>query len=213
MSKRKRSMELIEIREGKKPMFKKKSVTDISQMLGDDLKFFDASFNTDATTTPTVVDLNSFAAGSTVFDRIGNKVAMRSLELRVRYSLEIITTNILARFVVVYDKNSNTAAPTWTQVFDAATIESQRLVNNRSRFTILMDKVIAINQTSGGGVQKGFFKKYIKLKDPSVQFASFEDSSNNQPVTGAISLMYISDVAAGTTDLDVVGTCRLRFVG
>lgn len=213
MSKRKASVSSMDIERKKKPMYKRPST--MGSAIGEELKFNDASFNTDATTTPTVVDLNNFAAGDTAITRDGNRIMMRSVELRVRYQLEVITTNALMRFVVLIDKNANGAAPTWLNVFDTATIESQRLVGNLSRYVILMDKVVPLNQSASnaGGVQKGFFKKYIKIKLPEIQLCSFGLSTASVPISNSLSLMYISDIAAGTADVDVSGTARLRFVG
>lgn len=202
----------------KKPVYKKQNAS-IGAAMSDELKFNDAAFNTDATTTPTVVDLNNFAAGDTAITRDGNRAMMRSIELRIRYSLEAITANGILRFVVVHDKNANGVAPTWngsttTSVFDSATPESQRQVSTLSRFTILMDKVIPVNQSSSaGGVQKGFFKKYIKIRTPELQLASWISGSATVPLSGSLSLMYISDLTAGVADVDIFGTSRLRFVG
>jgi len=179
-----------------------------------ELKFNDATFNTDATTTPTIVDLNNFAAGDTVLLRDGNKIAMRSLELRVRFALEAITTNALMRFVVVVDNNANQTAPTWTGVFDSATVDSQRLIGNMGRYTILMDKVIPLNQaSSAGGPQKGFFKKYIKIRDPEQQLVQYTAGTALVPMKNSLTLMYISDLSSGVADVDIQGTARLRYVG
>lgn len=188
--------------------------------LPEELKFNDVSFNTDATTTETVVDLNNFAAGDTVNLRDGNKTIQRSIELRVKLELEAITQNVVCRFVVVHDKNANAAAPTFsgsilTSVFDAATPQALRQISTLSRFTILMDKVVVVNQSASnaGGLQKAFFKKYIKIGNPDCQLASYGANTASIPMSGSLTLLYISDVAAGTTDINVSGTARLRFVG
>lgn len=187
--------------------------------LTDELKYNDVAFATDATTTATVVDLNNFAAGDTVNLRDGNKVSMRSLELRVALELEAITQNATCRFVVVVDKNANAAAPTFsgsvvTSVFDAATPAALRQISTMSRFTILMDKTFVINQSASnaGGVQKFFFKKYIKIA-PFLQLASWGSNAAGVPLSNSLSLLYISDVAAGVADVNVAGQARLRFVG
>lgn len=196
----------------KKPVYKRQSK--IMSGIGEELKFNDATFNTDATTTPTIVGLNTFAAGDTAITRDGNRIKCRSLELRIRYQLEAITANALLRFVVVHDKNANSTAPTWTLVFDSVDISSQRQIGALSRFTILMDKTITLNQlSSAGGVQKGFLKKYIKIREEDLQLTSFADGSSAIPYSNSLTLMYVSDLSSGVADVDVNGTCRLRFVG
>lgn len=177
-----------------------------------EIKYFDVSFATDASTTPAVGALNAVAAGDTNLLRDGNKIAMKALGIRFSMTNESIAQNVKTRVVIVLDHNANGASPAWTDVFDAATIESQRKVSNMSRFEILMDKVVVLNASTStaGAFQKGFFKKYIKM--PNV-IASYADGTGNSPITNALSIMYISDVASGLTDQDVTGTTRLYFHG
>ncbi|MEO5351338.1 MAG: hypothetical protein H7836_17100, partial [Magnetococcus sp. YQC-3] len=88
--------------------------------------------------------------------------------------------------------------------------ESLRTIGLLSRFDVLMDKTVSLNEGSGA-VQKLFFKKYIKIRDNSV--TSFVDGTASIPMTNSYNLLYLSDVAAGATDVNVFGQCRLRFVG
>jgi len=174
--------------------------------------YFDADLGGDATTTPTIVPLASVGAGDTNVVRDGNKIAMRSLNLRISYDTESIAQNVRARFVVVVDLQSNGTSPAWTDVYDSATIESQRLVSALPRFVVLMDKTVSINSTTStaGAFQKAFFKKHIKLPNIVANYAS---AAAAVALTNSLTLMYISDVAAGGTDLNVAGRSRLTFVG
>lgn len=186
-------------------------------MLGQELKFHDSAITSAANTTTAVVALSSMAAGDTAILRDGNRIMTKSLEVKLRLALDAITQNAVCRFVIVHDKNANASAITWSGalgVFDAATPESQRNISTLSRYTILMDKIVVLNQGSGtgGAVQKGFIKKYVKIND-DLQLASYLDSTASIPVSGSLALIYLSDVAAGATDVAVTGTCRLRFVG
>lgn len=179
-----------------------------------ELKFNDTSFNTDATTTGAIIPLSNVATGDTVLLRDGNKIQVRSFELRVRLEAEAQAQNSVVRFLLVRDKNANnTAIPSIPVVLDAITPESLRLIANLSRFDILMDKTISLNQTSGtgGAVQKAFFKKYVKVRDPYV--TSYADGAAGVPISNSYTLLYFSDVVAGVTDTNVTGTCRMRFVG
>jgi hypothetical protein len=180
-----------------------------------ELKYNDVPFATDATTTGVVVPLNTFGAGDTALLRDGNKILMRSLELRVRLDMEAVAPNAVCRFIVVHDKNANLTSPTIagaTGVLDAITPESLRTISGMSRYTILMDKSFALNTASASAPQKMFFKKYIKLS-PELQLASFYDGGSSVPVSGSLTLLYFSDIAAGATDVNVNGQSRLRFVG
>lgn len=182
----------------------------------DELRYFDVNFSTDATTTPSVGALNNMAAGDTNITRDANKISMKAIMLRVGYSNEAIAQNVRTRWVLVLDHNSNGASAAMTDVFDAATIESQRKVANLSRFTVLMDKVVTLNSTTStaGAFQKAFFKKYVKIPQDNINnIASYADGTAASPITNGLSLMYVSDVATGATDQDVIGTVRLFFLG
>uniref|UniRef100_UPI004048887E hypothetical protein n=1 Tax=Flavobacterium sp. TaxID=239 RepID=UPI004048887E len=136
--------------------------------------------------------------------------------MRIAYSNESIAQNVRTRWVIVADHNSNGASPAFTDVFDTATMESQRKVGNLSRFSILMDKVVTVNATTStaGAFQKGFFKKYIKIPQAGPDcVAAYADGTAVSPISNGLYIMYVSDVATGTTDQDIVGTIRLFFVG
>lgn len=194
----------------KKPRLVRQNAQAAITTLGHEIGYFDAAIAADASTTPVIVDLNAMAAGDTNITRDGNKIGMIALGLRIAYNIEAVTQNVRARFVVVLDKQPNGAAPTWLGVYDTATIESQRVVGSLSRYDILMDKVVTVNSTttSATALQKGFFKKYCKM--PNI-ISSFVSAAAGPPFTNSLSLMYISDVVAGVTDMDVSGTTRLYF--
>lgn len=181
--------------------------------LTQELKFNDTAFNTDATTTGAIIALSTFAAGDTSLLRDGNKILVRSFELRVRLELEAVTQNAVCRFLLVRDKNANIAAPPTIagSIITAVSPEALREIAYMSRYDVLMDKTITINEGSGA-VQKAFFKKYIKVPQDQA-LTSFSDGTAAIPVSNSYSLIYLSDVAAGATDVNVFGNCRMRFVG
>ena len=181
--------------------------------LAPELKYNDVTFTDDATTTATVVSLTNFAAGDTALLRDGNKIAPKSLNIRVKLTNEALTQSNVVRMMVVHDRQPNNAAPTLSLVLDSQSPTGQRLVGTASRFMILCDEVIVLNADggTGAGVQKAFWQKYLKL-DPKL-ITSFLDGSAGEPYSNGLYLMYIGDVAAGATDCDVSGSCRLRFFG
>lgn len=192
---------------------KKASVT-----LAAEKKFNDVAFATDATTTGTIVALNTIAAGDTALLRDGNKILCKTLYIKCNYVLEDISQSALMRFMLVVDKNANVAAPTiagsTTGPLESIAIQAQRQIASISRFHILMDEVIVLNQQggTGAGKTKGYFERFVKIPE-NLQLTQFFDGSASVPVSNGLSLMYFSDVAAGATDVDVAGTVRLRFIG
>lgn len=183
-----------------------------------ELKYNDVSFNTDATTTETVVALTTVAAGDTALLRDGNKVICKSLELRIHLTNEALTQSNVVRFVVVKSIQANAAAPTWssgnatTDVFDASTITARRATTTATKYKIIMDQTLVVNQfgSTGGALNMEYFHKYMKLPDEVTQYG---DGTASVPMTNAYYLLYLGSTAAGATDCDVVGTARLRFVG
>jgi len=190
--------------------FKAKTASAPMVGIGAELKFNTAAFGTDATTTPTIVPLTTFAAGDTVLLRDANKILAKSIDVRAHFTNEGAASGII-RLVVVLDKNANQSSPAWLDVFDSATVESQRLINNLSRFTILADDIIEMNLMQAAGVNH-LYHRYIKIAK-ELQMISFADGTSAVPVSNSLTLMYISNVVAGAADFDVAGNARLRFVG
>ncbi len=182
---------------------------------GPELKYHSVAFNTDATTTGTIVDLSTLAAGDTALLRDGNKINVKSFELRIAVEKEDIAPNATLRFLLVRDKQANIAAiPNITgYVLDAITPQSLRAIGFLSRFDILMDKTMVLNQTNStaGCLQKAFIKKYIKVRFDGI--TTFTDGTSAVPASNSYSLIYFSDITAGATDINILGQCRMRFIG
>lgn len=190
-----------------------------SMIIPDELKYNDVSISTDASTTETVVALTTFAAGDTALLRDGNKIVCKSIELRINMANEAVTQSNTVRFVLVKCMQCNATAPTWyqggvlTDVFDASTVTARRAIISASRYRILMDETIVVNQMTGVAASaptQAYFHKYLKLSQDVTQFF---DGTAAVPMTNAYYLMYVGSTASGVTDLDIAGTARLRFVG
>lgn len=180
-----------------------------------DVHYNDSTVATDATTTPVTLALNSVAAGDTIITRDGNKILQKALSLRIQWNNEAVTQNNRVRILVVHDMNANNATVAMGGVLISADIGSFTNTATKSRFTILWDKVIVMNQTADGSatvLNKGFMKKYIKIPVPC-QAAVYGDGTAQAPVTGGLTLYYVGDVVAGATDLDFSVNARLTFVG
>lgn len=181
--------------------------------IGEELKYNDVTVTGDVSTTPIVIALTTFASGDTALLRDGNKIICKSLEFKCLLVNETVASQY-GRFVLVQCKQPNNAAPTWagtpaTSVFDADTVTARRNVSTASLYTILMDTMVDMNQTSAV-VQQGYWKKYVKLPDVITLFV---DGTSGIPQTNAYYLMYCGSIASGAGDMDCNGTARLRFVG
>jgi hypothetical protein len=183
-----------------------------------ELKFNDSSFNADATTTGSVVALNQMAAGDTALLRDGNRIKMKSIQLKFTLELEAITQNAVCRFLIVYDRNTNLTNPTiataGTGPLDTITVQSLRQVATVSRFKVLYDKSFALNSTSdtATALQIQFEEVFVKIP-LDCQDTAFADGAAGAPISGGLYLMFFSNIAAGATDVNVAGQARLRFWG
>lgn len=187
-------------------------------LLAPELKYNDASFNADATTTGSVVALNQMAAGDTALLRDGNRIKMKSLQLKWTMELEALAQNAVCRFMVVYDRNTNITNPTiataGTGPLDTITVQSLRQVATVSRFKVLYDKVVPLNNTSdtAGALFITYEEAFIKIP-LDCQDTSFSDGASGAPMSGGLYLMFFSNIAAGAADVNVSGQARLRFWG
>lgn len=189
-----------------------------SALLTQELKFNDFSNAGDISTTGVIVDMTTFAAGDTALLRDGNKILAKSIQLRGTFATESLAQNAIVRYMIIHDKNSNGTAPTFAQVFSTTPIVthvySLKSIANASRFTTLLDRTIVINNQSdtAGAFAKAYIDEYIKVPE-SCQLVAFADGTSAVPISGSLSLMIISDVATGITDVDSALLGRLRFVG
>lgn len=186
--------------------------------IGQELKFNDVTFNTDASTTGTVVALNHMAAGDTALTRDGNKIRMKSIQLKWTSELESLAQNAVVRVMIVYDRQPNAAAPSIataaTGPLESISVNALRRVDTVTRFKVLYDNTYSLNNTNdtAGAFQIRFDECFVKIPE-DCQLASFVDGNAGAPSTGGLYLMYMSTVASGATDVSMDGRARLRFWG
>lgn len=168
--------------------------------------------------------------GAGICQRIGNKIALKSL--RVRFSLELTdkTGNPPqgARFMVVYDRQPNGVHPA-TNVILANIVSSNTITNGNwlssinpnfyDRFIVLCDKMFIIGGDVNGPVttqpaeQKGFLiDEFIKLKGLETQFGS---NTAGCPIadlnTGALYIVGFGDQDNNSETFYMSGQLRLRY--
>jgi len=174
-----------------------------------------ASYN--ANTTGVLTLLNGVATGTDFTNRIGRKIRLKSIYIRGYCQPEDQTTgNNLARMIVVYDMQSNGAAPTVTDILKSATSVAQLNLDNRDRFKVLIDKQLAMGQfdsTTAGATNAAAptihqIKKYKKL-NLEVLFNGTA-ATVGSIATGSIYMLTIGAVASGVGSTFTVSS-RIRF--
>lgn len=168
------------------------------------------------TTTPNIVLLNGVAVGTDFTDRIGRKTVMRSLYFRgAMYPADTVTVDTVNRIMIVYDAQSNGAAPGITDVLKSSSPVSQLNLNNRDRFRVLWDKCISAGgsqntatQAVSNGGNNFYLKKFKRLKH-EVLFGGTTNAIGSIQ-TGSLYLITLSNVAA-TDNMTLLYSTRVRF--
>lgn len=179
-------------------------------------------------TTGSIIPLNLIQAGSSFFNRVGRKVELRSIEFQmIQQPLNVSRANgtDTLRVAIVYDRQTNGALPALADIFqdteqngtNTTASQSGLNLNNRDRFSIVMDKrfmLPAATATAGvltnvwpnsmGGDKGaddgvGLIHEYRKLGGLLTHYKA--DSSPaviGDVATGALYLVVFADSTAGT---------------
>jgi len=170
------------------------------------------------TSTATFNLLNGIATGTDFTDRIGRKVNLKSLFIRYNVGPEDQTvTDNLVRILVVYDNQTNGAAPIIGDVLKSANSLSQLNLNNRDRFKVLWDKEIQLTFASNTATvavsfgQNGYCgKKFKSLRNLEMIFGGTAATVASIQ-TGSIYLITIGSATAGAASTFSFSS-RIRFV-
>jgi len=180
---------------------------------------------------PCIQNLVRVQQGAGIPNRIGNKIALKSLRLRgsVQTTGATGAPQQQGRFMIVYDRQVNGAYPAVNNILSDIGVSnvvapgdylSSINPNFYDRFIVLCDKIFIVGPvTTGGGEingpteQKGYIiDEFIKLKGLEVQFGT---STNNSPIadlnTGALYLIGWGDINNGNEASYMDMKCRLRF--
>lgn len=183
----------------------------------DELKTIDSTATTNIATTGLVNTISGVAAGTDYNNRIGRKIMMRSLLIRM--TLEPIATTSaptgdVVRVIVFYDTQTNGVLPTIAQLLQNSQFDDPLNLDNRDRFRIIMDKFIGMNPvtytagalTAGAPVVKTL-TKYRKFKLEGI--FSGVTSTVGSIATGGIFIAYISKNGTLT---NITWDARVRFI-
>jgi len=183
---------------------------------GKELNFVETAIATSANSTGTVTLLNGIAGGTSASQRVGRRVQMKSLEFKGRVEADSTTTVNLTRYAVVLDKQSNGAAPSVTDIYDAVAPQSLRNISNKARFWVLWDSglipVVGNNTTAGQQTDKSQhgIEFYKRINIP-VQYNSGVGGTVTDIQTNGLFFVAVGQQAAGTADSTISGQFRIRY--
>lgn len=182
---------------------------------GQETKYVDVATNITNlnSSTTNVILLSTIAQGAGQTQRIGRKAWLKSIQIKGRIYSSTTTTISGVRWALVYDAQTNKAAPVWTDIFDTAAYDTMKRDDNKNRFFILRDnigQVIGNSTTPATGQESFVIDCFVKIDKP-IEFASVGTGAIADTVSGGLFLVSIGEIAAGTAAAFMEFTSRLRF--
>lgn len=162
-----------------------------------------------ATGTGTLTLLNGVAQGTTATTRLGRRITMKSIYIRMQLQLAATTTgNCPLRLLVVYDKQTNATAPVATDILANDAVWGLNNLGNSRRFVTLFDEVVDTIGTAGPqGVNRVLYKKL----NHAVEFNAGSAGTVGDIQTGSVyALMYANNTTAVASIIGAMA-CRIRF--
>jgi len=184
-----------------------------------DAKYVDTTLAAYAlNTTGSVTHVSIVPTGTTVGSRDGK--AFRCTSVQVRGNAQADTTTLVGTGAayLVWDRQPNKALAAVTDILDSASSASLPKRENASRFKILKKWRWAFsgNNTTAGQINDTSIydvDDYVRLPSDCVATCTAADTTGviGNRVTGALLLVTVGDVGAGTADANLNVGVRLNF--
>lgn len=153
-------------------------------------------------TTGAVTLINGIAEAVGDEGRIGRQVTLKSVEVHGwNYSTASTGTDQGHRVLVVYDKQTNGAAPAITDILETVHPIDQREESKRTRFIVLMDKAFSLSRDGVAG-DSAMWKFYKKIDLPE-EFRGTAAAVTSISM-GGLYVITLGDQAAGSS----AGSCK-----
>lgn len=193
-----------------------------------------AAVPTSLSSTTASFPLNIVTIGSSAWNRVGRKITLKSLYLQGCF---VATGNLaasaghFARIVIIYDKQTNGALPSFNDVFTdqinqtggdvkSNTVFSQINLNNRDRFEVILDKRFWLPGSNSaatvtglnGGTNAGTVEEFRNLRNRETQYKAdsipgvIGDINN-----GALVMFTFGDLNGATAPWQFAFSCRVKY--
>ena len=168
-------------------------------------------------TTGSVTLLNTIAQGAAVTQRVGKKVVLKGLQCRGNLQNGSTANSNDVAFMIVYDKRPTGALPAVTDILTAATSQAMNNDANAGRFSIIKryDDILIGNLTAAANYTEAAVKScdwWLDLKSKPVVYKAAGTGAIGDIEEGALYLVTVGQVAAGTAAAAMRVAFRLRFV-
>lgn len=177
-----------------------------------ELKAIDTDIsNTAVATAESVICINKCTQGSDIGNRVGRQIMMKSVQIRGFMSTVGTNNGDLVFWAVVYDRQSNAAAPEWTDVYTTDAVYPQlRNLDNRKRFKVLGSGYEPMAAVATVDYRYKVVEFYRKLDLP-VEFNATNGGTVADITTGGLFFMIRGSSAAGDNDVHLYASSRVRF--
>lgn len=184
--------------------------------------------------TATLQNLVTIQQGASESQRVGNKVALKSLRVRLQAKPSggdsLIDTH--GRFMIIYDRQTNGAYPAANAILSSLNQSGTTIAgtyldsinpNYLERYVVLADEILTFQPTASAGQNEDvgptsdkayYIDRYIKMKNLETQFnGSTTPLGIGSVTTGAVYVLSWGDATTpGTNDPYFwSGNIRLRF--
>jgi len=187
-------------------------------------KFIDNTAAAASVDTGTFYLLNGLSLGTSVLTRIGQKIVVKSIHVKVAVNgAPFAQTPTLppnrVRVLLIWDNQPNTQTPTLGDILEDSTagvgILSSQFTGYISRFRILWDERIDLGNlvanNAASDIITGYREKFLKTN----LLVSYSDTNNGDIqdiITGAIFLVFVGASATAANYSQHQYYARIRFV-
>lgn len=172
-------------------------------------------------TTGSIILLNTVAQGTTVNQRVGKKILLKSLQCRGLMNNDATAVLNDVAYMIVYDKRPTGSLPAITDILNTINSNSMNNDNNSGRFSILkrVDEVLVGNASFTGAVANALTERttlsadwFLPLKDRQTVYKALGTGAIADIEEGALYLVTVGSNVAGTLDATLTVSFRLRFM-
>ena len=187
--------------------------TVIPRMPSPEKKFLDIQINMAVDLVGAQGIVNNLVLGNTSQTRVGQRIAITSMELRVLTSSTIATgTDQAHRWMVFVDHNTNGLAPVLGEQLNTISTLAMHTMLQRQRFKILVDKAYPVSGSAEDGSYH-YEHVYLRFRKPIVVTFNAGNAGTVADIsTNSIYFFACGSNAAGVTAGNAAGVSRIRYV-
>jgi hypothetical protein len=175
-------------------------------------KYSDVAVTGNVDSTGALYLLNGLAPGTSATTRVGQKIAIRSIQLNFACHVVAGTgVDQVHRYGLLLDNQPNGVVCTFANFMSPLSLYGFRNLANRKRFKQFYDKTVYLNAT-GEPTAGAIRRYYVKFRKPLItEYNTGVAGTVADISTGALYFWTFGTEAAGATAGTSIGTARIRY--